>query len=32
MIELKSKREIQLMREAGAILKKVFVAVKPAVH
>ncbi len=32
MIELKSKREIQLMREAGAILKKVFVAVKPMVN
>jgi methionyl aminopeptidase len=31
MIELKSKREIQLMREAGEILKKVFVAVKPLV-
>ncbi len=31
MIELKSKREIQLMREAGEILKKVFTAVKPMV-
>ncbi len=31
MIELKSKREIQLMREAGEILKKVFVAVQPLV-
>lgn len=29
MIELKSKREIQLIQEAGKILKKVFVAVKP---
>jgi methionyl aminopeptidase len=31
MIELKSKREIQLMQEAGAILKKVFAAVSPLV-
>ncbi|MDD5225609.1 MAG: type I methionyl aminopeptidase [Candidatus Omnitrophica bacterium] len=31
MIELKSKREIQLIREAGTILKKVFLAVKPLV-
>ena len=31
MIELKSKREIQLILEAGAILKKVFVAVKPMI-
>ena len=31
MIELKSKREIQLIREAGQILKKVFLAVQPAV-
>ncbi len=29
MIELKSKREIQLMREAGEILKKVFAVVEP---
>ena len=29
MIELKSKREIQLIQEAGEILKQVFVAVKP---
>ena len=29
MIELKSKREIQLMRDGGEILKKVFVAVQP---
>ena len=29
MIELKSKREIQLIREAGEILKKVFAVVKP---
>lgn len=31
MIEFKSKREIQLIREAGDILRKVFEAVKPAV-
>ncbi len=31
MIELKSKREIQLILEAAAILKKVFVAVKPMI-
>lgn len=31
MIELKSKREIQLIQEAGTILKKVFAAVKPLV-
>jgi methionyl aminopeptidase len=31
MIELKSKREIQLIAEAGKILKKVFEAVKPMV-
>ena len=31
MIELKSKREIQLIREGGEILKKVFAAVKPMV-
>jgi len=31
MIELKSKREIQLILEAGKILKKVFSAVKPLV-
>ena len=31
MIELKSKREIQLIQEAGKILKKVFLAVKPRV-
>lgn len=31
MIELKSKREVQLIREAGEILKKVFVAVKPMI-
>jgi methionyl aminopeptidase len=31
MIELKSKREIQLIQEAGKILKKVFLAVKPLV-
>ena len=31
MIELKSKREIQLIREAGNILKKVFLAVKPMI-
>ena len=31
MIELKSKREIQLMQEAGGILKKVFSVVKPLV-
>lgn len=31
MIELKSKREIQLMREAGTIIKKVFSVVKPLV-
>jgi methionyl aminopeptidase len=29
MIELKSKREIQLIREAGEIIQKVFSAVKP---
>jgi methionyl aminopeptidase len=32
MIELKSKREIQLMQEAGEILKKVFAAVRPMVN
>jgi len=32
MIELKSKREIQLMQASGEILKKVFVAVKPMVR
>jgi len=31
MIELKSKREIQLMQEAGEILRKVFAVVKPMV-
>ncbi len=31
MIELKSKREIQLIREAGDIIRKVFEAVKPSV-
>ncbi|OGX12564.1 MAG: type I methionyl aminopeptidase [Omnitrophica bacterium RIFOXYB12_FULL_50_7] len=31
MIELKSKREIQLILEAGTILKKVFLAVRPMV-
>lgn len=31
MIELKSKREIQLIREGGEILKKVFAAVKPMI-
>ena len=31
MIELKSKREVQLMREAGEILKKVFKAVQPMI-
>ena len=31
MIELKSKREIQLIQEGGEILKKVFAAVKPMV-
>ena len=31
MIELKSKREIQLILEAGKILKKVFAVVKPLV-
>lgn len=31
MIELKSKREIQLIREAGDIIRKVFKAVEPAV-
>ncbi|MFA5168025.1 MAG: type I methionyl aminopeptidase [Candidatus Omnitrophota bacterium] len=31
MIELKSRREIQLIREAGEILKKVFAVVKPMV-
>jgi len=31
MIELKSKREIQLMQEGGEILKKVFVAVQPMI-
>ncbi|MFA5160205.1 MAG: type I methionyl aminopeptidase [Candidatus Omnitrophota bacterium] len=31
MIELKSKREIQLIREAGEILKKVFLVVKPMI-
>jgi methionyl aminopeptidase len=31
MIELKSKREIQLIQEAGRILKKVFSAVKPMI-
>jgi methionyl aminopeptidase len=31
MIELKSKREIQLIGEAGKILKKVFLAVKPMI-
>ena len=31
MIELKSKREIQLIREAGNILKKVFSVVKPMI-
>lgn len=31
MIELKSKREIQLIQEAGKILKKVFLAVKPMI-
>ncbi len=31
MIELKSKREIQLIGEAGKIIQKVFQAVKPAV-
>ena len=31
MIELKSKREIQLMREAGEILKKVFLAERPMI-
>ena len=32
MIELKSKREIQLIREGGEILKKVFLAVKPLIE
>lgn len=31
MIELKSKREIQLIQEAGKILREVFEAVKPAI-
>lgn len=31
MIELKSKREIQLMQEGGKILKKVFSAVRPMI-
>jgi len=31
MIELKSKREIQLIQEAGAILKKVFLQIEPMV-
>ena len=31
MIELKSKREIQLILEAGKILKKTFLAVKPMI-
>lgn len=31
MIELKSKREIQLIREAGEIIRKVFKIIKPAV-
>ena len=31
MIELKSKREIQLILEAGKILKKAFLAVKPMI-
>lgn len=31
MIDLKSKREIQLILEAGKILKKVFLAVKPMI-
>jgi methionyl aminopeptidase len=31
MIELKSKREIQLIQEGGQILKKVFQAVKPLI-
>jgi methionyl aminopeptidase len=32
MIELKSKREIQLMQKAGDILKKVFAAVRPMIR
>ena len=32
MISLKSKREIQIMRDAAQILKKIFIAVKPAVE
>lgn len=32
MIELKSKREIQLIGDAGNILKKVFSVVKPMIH
>lgn len=32
MIELKSKREIQLIQEAGKILKKVFLIVKPMIE
>jgi len=31
MIELKSKREVQLIREGGEILKKVFAVVKPMI-
>jgi methionine aminopeptidase len=31
MIELKTKREIQLIQEAGTVLKKVFSAVKPMI-
>ncbi|MDD5216905.1 MAG: type I methionyl aminopeptidase [Candidatus Omnitrophica bacterium] len=31
MISLKSKREIEVMREAGEVLRKVFTAIKPAV-
>ena len=31
MIELKSKREIQLILEAGKILKKVFSVVRPMI-
>ena len=32
MISLKSQREIQIMQEAGNVLKQVFLAVKPAIQ